>query len=234
MSTPPTLGRRLQGLFIAGLLTLLPIWLTWVVVKFVFVVLSDLSRPFIDPLLQSLALSSPQTLGWLAQAWVKTALGLIATVGTVLVTGWLTRRVLGQRLLGWFEALIGRVPLASTVYGSARKLLDILQTKPDGTQRVVLIDFPHHDMKTLGFVTRVMREAGTGRELAAVYVPTTPNPTSGYLEIVPVERMTPTDWSVDQAMNFIISGGAVAPETIPFTPPAAAAAAPATTEHTPA
>lgn len=234
MSTPPTLGRRLQGLFIAGLLTLLPIWLTWVVIKFVFVMLSDLSRPFIDPLLQSLALSSPQTLGWLAQAWVKTALGLIATVGTVLVAGWLTRRVLGQRLLGWFEALIGRIPLASTVYGSARKLLDILQTKPDGTQRVVLIDFPHHDMKTLGFVTRVMREAGTGRELAAVYVPTTPNPTSGYLEIVPVERMTPTDWTVDQAMNFIISGGAVAPETIPFTPPAAAAATPATTEHTPA
>lgn len=235
MSTPPTLGRRLQGLFIAGLLTLLPIWLTWVVIKFVFVVLSDLSRPFIDPLLQTLALSSPKTLGWLAQAWVKTALGLIATVGTVLVTGWLTRRVLGQRLLGWFEALIGRVPLASTVYGSARKLLDILQTKPDGTQRVVLIDFPHHDMKTLGFVTRVMREAGTGRELAAVYVPTTPNPTSGYLEIVPVERMTPTDWTVDQAMNFIISGGAVAPETIPFTPPGASPAPQsAATEQTPA
>jgi uncharacterized membrane protein len=52
-----------------------------------------------------------------------------------------------------------------------------------------------------------------------VYVPTTPNPTSGYLEIVPVEKMTPTDWTVDQAMSFIISGGAVAPDTIPFTPP---------------
>ena len=221
MSPTPTLGRRLQGLFIAGLLTLLPIWLTCVVIKFVFELLSDLSRPFIDPLLQSLALSSPKTLGWLAQAWVKTALGLIATVGTVLVAGWLTRRVLGQRLLHWFEALIRRIPLANTIYGSARKLLDILQTKPDGTQRVVLIDFPHNDMKTLGFVTRVMREAGTGRELAAVYVPTTPNPTSGYLEIVPVERMTPTNWTVDQAMSFIISGGAVAPDTIPFTPPGA-------------
>jgi uncharacterized membrane protein len=127
--------------------------------------------------------------------------------------------VIGQRLLRWIEALVARIPLASTVYGSARKLLDILQTKPDGTQRVVLIDFPHRDMKTIGFVTRVMREQGSGRELAAVYVPTTPNPTSGYLEIVPVERITPTDWTVDQAMSFIISGGAVAPEHIPFTPP---------------
>ena len=65
-------------------------------------------------------------------------------------------------------------------------------------------------------VTRVVRERGTGRELAAVYVPTTPNPTSGYLEIVPVEKITPTDWTVDEAMAFIISGGAVSPDSIPF------------------
>lgn len=219
MSTPHSLGRRLRGLFIAGLLTLLPIWLTWVVVKFLFVVLSDLSRPLIDPLLQNLALAAPGALGWLSQAWVKTAIGLVATLGVILLAGWLTRRMLGQRLLRWFESMIGRIPLANTVYGSARKLLDILQTKPDGTQRVVLIDFPHTEMKTLGFVTRVMREQGTGRELAAVYVPTTPNPTSGYLEIVPVEKMTPTDWTVDQAMSFIISGGAVAPDSIPFSAP---------------
>ena len=78
---------------------------------------------------------------------------------------------------------------------------------------MVLIDFPHKERKSesVGFVTRVLREQGTGRELAAVYVPTTPNPTSGYLEIVPVERVTPTDWSVDEAMRFIISGGAARP-----------------------
>ncbi len=223
MSHPHSLGRRLQGLFIAGLLTLLPIWLTWVVIKFVFVMLSDLSRPLIDPILQIIATTAPDALSWLAQSWVKTAIGLVATLGVILLAGWLTRRMLGQRLLRWFEALIKRVPLANTIYGSSRKLLDILQTKPDGTQRVVLIDFPHTEMKTLGFVTRVMREEGTGRELAAVYVPTTPNPTSGYLEIVPVEKMTPTDWTVDQAMSFIISGGAVAPDTIPFSAPGAAA-----------
>ncbi len=233
MSNPRSLGRRLQGLFFTGLLTLLPIWLTWVVVKFVFVMLSDLSRPLVDPLLQNFALIAPEALDWLAQAWVKTALGLIATLGVILLAGWLARRMLGQRLLRWFEALIARIPLANTIYGSARKLLDILQTKPDGTQRVVLIDFPHTEMKTLGFVTRVMREQGTGRELAAVYVPTTPNPTSGYLEIVPVEKMTPTDWTVDQAMSFIISGGAVAPDTIPFSAPGAAPTATPTTATPP-
>ncbi|MDR7133979.1 putative membrane protein [Lysobacter niastensis] len=208
----------LQRLFLTGLLTLLPIWLTWVVVKFVFVLLSDISRPLIDPALQNLASRDP-SLSWLTQPWVQTALALLATVAVILLSGVMARRVIGQRMLRWFEALIQRIPLANTIYGSARQLLDILQTKPDGTQRVVLVDFPHTEMKSIGFVTRVIREQGTGRELAAVYVPTTPNPTSGYLEIVPVEKITPTDWTVDQAMGFIISGGAVAPDTIPFSPP---------------
>src|SRR5690606_29419745 len=99
--------------------------------------------------------------------------------------------------------------------GGTKKLLSGLQSKPSGTQRVVLIDFPSPDLKSIGFVTRVFRDAG-GRELAAVYVPTTPNPTGGYLEIVPVERLTATDWSVDQAMAFILSAGAMAPDVLPF------------------
>ena len=207
----------LQKLFVTGLLTLLPIWLTWVVVKFVFVLLSDISKPWVGPVSQQIAASFPQALGWFKALWVQNTIALIATLLVILLVGLLTRRVIGQRLLGWFEKLMLRIPLASTIYTSVRKLLDILQTKPGSTQRVVLIDFPHKEMKSIGLVTRVIREEGTGRELAAVYVPTTPNPTSGYLEIVPVELLTPTDWTVDQAMSFIISGGAVAPETIPFT-----------------
>jgi len=71
-------------------------------------------------------------------------------------------------------------------------------------------------MKTVGFVTRVLNDQHTGRQLAAVYVPTTPNPTSGYLEIVPLESLVATDWSMDEAMAFIISGGAVAPDHIRY------------------
>lgn len=224
MSSPPSLAQRVQRLFLTGLLTLLPIWLTWVVVKFVFVLLSDISRPWVGPLAQQVAAWAPDTLGWINASSVQATVAMAATLLLILAVGWLARRVVGQRLLSWLEALVQRIPLANIIYSSARKLLDILQTKPDGTQRVVLIDFPHSQMKSVGFVTRVIREQGTGRELAAVYVPTTPNPTSGYLEIVPVEKITPTDWTVDQAMSFIISGGAVAPDTIPFDPPARPAA----------
>ena len=207
----------LRRLFVTGLLTLLPLWLTWVVVKFVFVMLSDISKPWVAPLSQQIAASFPSAMGWASALWVQNTIALLATMAAILLVGAMTRRVVGQRMLGWFENIMLRIPLASTVYTSARKLLDILQTKPGSTQRVVLVDFPHKEMKSIGLVTRVLREEGTGRELAAVYVPTTPNPTSGYLEIVPVELLTPTDWTVDQAMSFIISGGAVAPETIPFT-----------------
>jgi uncharacterized membrane protein len=207
---------KLQRYFLTGLLTLLPIWLVWIVFKFVFAALSGLSQPLIGPLVAGVAASDPAMFGWLSASWVQTAIALFATVAFIVGVGALARRVVGQTMLRWFEAVIARIPLAKTVYGSARQLLDLLQTKPDGVQRVVLIDFPHSEMKSVGFVTRVLRDETTGAELAAVYVPTTPNPTSGYLEIVPMDKLIPTDWTVDQAMTFIISGGAVSPERIPF------------------
>ena len=211
--------KRLQTYFLTGLLTLIPIWLVIIVFTFVFSLLSDLSRPLIGPLSAHLAQSNPRMFDWLAQPWAQTAIGIVVTVLFIVAVGLMTRRVIGQRLLGWFETLIGRIPLAKTIYGSARKLLDMLQTKPDGTQRVVLINFPHENMKSVGFVTRILTDEISGEELAAVYVPTTPNPTSGYLEIVPVSQLIPTDWTADQAMAFIISGGAVAPDKIPFSRP---------------
>ena len=207
---------RLQAYFLTGLLTLTPTWLVIIVFKFVFGLLSDISQPVIGPLSAHLSESNPTVFGWLDEPWVQTSIAIGVTVGFILAVGFMTRRVLGQRLIGWFEAMVNKVPLAKTVYGSARKLLDMLQTKPDGTQRVVLINFPHENMKSVGFVTRILTDENTGEELAAVYVPTTPNPTSGYLEIVPVSQLIPTDWTADQAMSFIISGGAVSPDKIPF------------------
>ena len=89
MSNPAPLGSRLQRLFLTGLLTLLPLWLTWVVVKFVFLLLSDVSRPLVEPSLQGIAASNPQAFGWLVEPWVLGAIGLVATVCTILLVGWL-------------------------------------------------------------------------------------------------------------------------------------------------
>lgn len=227
---PPRHALHFQRYFVTGILTLLPIWLTWLVFKFVFGLLSGFSAPWIGRITARIAESSPPLLGWVDDGWARWTIALVATILLIYLIGLATSRVFGQRLLAAFEALLARIPLAQTIYGGVKKLIDLAQTKPDGTQRVVFVEFPNRDMKAVGLVTRVLRDVDDGREYAAVYVPTTPNPTSGYLEVVPIERLTPTDWSLDQAMAFIISGGAMAPERFRYrsgSPPAGDSAAPA-------
>jgi uncharacterized membrane protein len=209
---------HLQRYVLTGLLTVFPVWLTWIVFSFVLRQLSRLGQPLVDAMLAVFAWMIPG--GHIVQQeWIRFSLAVLLTLAFLYGLGFLANRVLGRQLLAMIDSLFERIPLVQTIYGGTKKLLTMLQKKPESTQRVVLIDFPKKNMKVVGFVTRILREEGTGRELAAVYVPTTPNPTSGYLEIVPVEELTPTPWTVDQAMAFIISGGAVSPDEIPFTPP---------------
>lgn len=84
-------------------------------------------------------------------------------------------------------------------------------------QRVVLINFPSPEMKAVGFITKVMTDTDSERQLAAAYVPTSPNPTSGYIGIVAMEDVVLTDWSVEEAMVFVMTGGTNAPEQVCFT-----------------
>jgi uncharacterized membrane protein len=186
------------------------------VFEFLLRQLSRFGAPVVDALMLALTRVFPNFGRLFDTGSLRFSLAVVLTLLSLYALGWLANRVVGKRLLTALDALIDHIPLVKAIYGGTKKLLSALQTKPEGAQRVVLIDFPHRQMKVIGFVTRIIREEGTGRELAAVYVPTTPNPTSGYLEIVPVEFLTPTEWTVDQAMAFIISGGAVSPEEIPF------------------
>ena len=145
------------------------------------------------------------------------AANIIAIVLTLLIfmfIGWAVGNVIGRTMFRILEGVLDRVPFVKSVYGGVRRLITTLQTDPEEgkQQRVVLISFPSEEMKTVGLLTRTMKEEGTGRMLAIVYVPTTPNPTSGYLEIVPMDKVVWTDWTLDEAMNFIITGGAVAPD----------------------
>lgn len=205
----------IQRYLITGLLTFIPIWLTWAVFKFIFSLLSQVNLPWVAALISTLSEAFPETIGRLNQGWLVSLFAFIVTIVALYVTGFAANRVFGRRLISAFEGLIARIPLAHTIYGGTKKLMSLLQKKPAGTQRVVLIDFPSPELKSVGFVTRVFQDA-SGRELAAVYVPTTPNPTGGYLEIVPIERLVATDWTFDQAMAFILSAGAAAPDVLPF------------------
>ena len=206
---------HLQRYLITGLLTFIPLWLTWTVFAFIFSFLSHVGAPVVAGLFSGLSAAFPGAAAWLSQEWLQSIIAFVGTVLAFYLVGLASDRVFGQRLLTAFEEMIGRIPLVQTIYGGSKKLMTMLATKPAGTQRVVLIDFPSPELKSVGFVTRIIREQGTGRELAAVYVPTTPNPTGGYLEIVPVEKIVATDWTMDQAMAFVLSGGAVGPADLP-------------------
>jgi uncharacterized membrane protein len=209
---------RLKRYLLTGLLTFIPLWVTWLVFNFVLGVLAGIGAPMVEALLGTLALVAPRAAESLKMEWLTYIAALLITLGSLYLLGFVANRVIGQRFLNAFDNLLARIPLVQTIYGGTKKLMAVLQNKPSGMQRVVLVDFPRRGMKVVGFVTRVMIEEGSGREIAAVYIPTTPNPTGGYLELVPVDELVPTDWTMDQAMAFIISGGAVAPDSLPAAP----------------
>ena len=211
--------------FIAGLLTVIPLTITLWLFQFLFKLLSQFGQPAVRAIQRDLGEDTPVLSALFRQTWFDDLLAVVIVVLAIYLLGVVAGRVIGVQILHAFESLVARLPLVQSVYGAVKKLVGVLQTKPDNVERVVLVSFPHTRMKAVGLVTRTLTDAHTGQQLAAVYVPTTPNPTSGYLEVVPLEDLVSTDWTMDEAMNFIISGGAIAPEAIPFSQPSTPAAA---------
>ncbi len=200
-----------RRLLITGLLTAIPILITWLVVRFILNILTGAGEPVINALARVIAPYSQTAADILINPVIEAILAIILIVLVFYFLGLLATRVVGRKILEIFDSLMDRIPLIKTIYGGVKTLIQSFQARPDGAQTVVLIDFPSPEMKTLGFLTRTLEDSDTGEQLAAVYVPTTPNPTSGYLEIVPRDKLTYTNWTVDEAMSFIVSGGAVAP-----------------------
>ncbi len=212
-------GSHIQRYLLAGILTMVPLWITWIVLSFLFRQLSTLGGPWVRALSITLAQTSPNISQLLLHPWLQPFLAAILILLGLYALGWITTRVLGRQLVNSVENLIDRIPLVKKIYGSTKKIISALNQENPTMERVVLIEFPNQSMKTVGFVTKIFQDKNSGKELAAVYVPTTPNPTSGYLEIVPTERLVNTDLSVEQAMTFVVSGGTVGPERMVFDDP---------------
>jgi uncharacterized membrane protein len=202
--------------FIAGLLTVIPLAITLWLFQFLFKLLSQFGQPVVRAIQKDLGEETPVLSMLFRQPWFDDLLAVVIVVVAIYVLGVVAGRVIGAQILHALESLVARLPLVQSVYGAVKKLVGVLQTKPENVERVVLISFPTERMRTVGLVTRTLIDQHTGQQLAAVYVPTTPNPTSGYLEVVPVDDLVSTNWTIDEAMNFIISGGAIAPDSIPF------------------
>lgn len=218
--TQKRLINHTQRNLLAGVITVIPIWITWLVFDFILEKLRQVGTPLVQAVSRGVQSVAPALAEWMLTPWFQSLLAVILTLMALYLLGLTATFVIGKRMLQFFDALMQRIPFVQTIYGAAKKLVNALQQKPGGGgQRVVLIEFPTPGMKAVGFMTRVMTDKNTGQQLAAVYVPTAPNPTSGYVEIVPLESVVATDWTIDEAMNFVVSGGAVAPDFLVYAKP---------------
>jgi uncharacterized membrane protein len=194
----------LKKYFVAGLLIWLPLAITLWVLDFV---LSTMDRTL---LLLPPSWQPDKLLGMHIPG-----LGVVMAVVIVLVTGILAANIIGARLLGWWEGLLHRIPVVRPIYSSVKQISDTLFSKKGQSfRKVVLIQFPQTGQWTLGFVvgTPGARIAAcTAENVITVYVPTAPNPTSGYVLVVRPEEVEEIDVSVDDALKFHVSMGVVPP-----------------------
>ena len=194
-------GALLRKWFLAGLLVWIPLGVTLLVISSLVSVL-DTSLLLIPSFLR------PNIPG----------LGVLLSIALVLGTGALTANLFGRQAVAWAEALFQRIPLVRSVYGGMKKLAETLFSgKGNSFRKVVMVEYPRKGMWSIGFLTSdpvgELEEKIGGVDLVAVFVPTTPNPTSGFLLLVPKDEVIELSMSVQQGMQFIISLGVVAPES---------------------
>lgn len=217
-------ARSMQSNILAGIITIGPLFATYLIFSFL---LGELARAGL-PIVQLLTPYFPSP--WLGQSWLQPVLAVLLTLALLYVVGRLTSLVIGRQAFHLFESVLERLPFIAKVYTSVRQLVDTMMAKKETSQRVVLVDFPIAGQKSVGFLTRTLADEATGKRLAAVLLPNAINPTSAFLQILPLDRVTETSLTLEQAMSMLMTGGAVGPDTIrysaPFQEPQQATASP--------
>jgi uncharacterized membrane protein len=200
----------LKRYFITGLLVVVPIWGTILVLKTLFVTLDGLLGDIPEK--------------YVTQRYVP-GLGILLIVVMIFLAGLLATNIMGRRIVKLWEDLLQRVPLVRGIYATIKSMMDVLSfqdkdPRKEKFSRVVRIEFPRKSQYALALVTGVtpgeVQDISTER-MINVYVPTSPNPTSGYLLFVPESELIPVNMSVDEALKMMFSGGMYtppAPETV--------------------
>ena len=184
-------GNKLKNYFFLGVLVIMPLAVTVLVLIWVFTSVDNVLQPLIT------------------SAWDITipGLGIIAMVIVIFITGAIVSSPLGRRLFNYSGALLLRIPIVKPIYTTIRQILEIFSPQGKaGFRQVVLVEFPMEGTRTIGFITNESFDSD-GEKLLHVFVPTAPNPTSGFLQMMKEERVTRTDISIDDALKMIVSAG---------------------------
>ncbi|MFK7931705.1 MAG: DUF502 domain-containing protein [Myxococcota bacterium] len=214
-----SLLQRIRTVFLAGLLVTLPLAVTvWVIVTMV---------AFVDGVTSFIPRVLPQSVfEWIQSfyqgfpvndAGLPQGLGILVALVTLFVVGVLARSYVGGRLIGLYEWMLGRVPVASSIYNAVKELLELVFSQ-DGNafEKVVLVEWPRPGLYSIGFLngTAWVQVEGAPR-LVNVFLPTTPNPTTGFFAMVPEDQVIVTEMTVEQGFKILMSAGLVAPDA-PF------------------
>ena len=184
----------------AGLFAIVPLALTFYIIKIIIVFLDQLTAP----IMARINLEIP-------------GFGLILTLLIIFALGIFVTNVLGRRLFSWGERLISSIPLVKNIYNTLKQITNAFSgaTQTENYQRVIYIQYPRKELWTISFVTSESVD-GSGEEYYHVFVPTTPNPTSGVFIIIPKKDAIEADLTVEEGLKAVISGGLLAPKQSPL------------------
>jgi uncharacterized membrane protein len=204
MGTKALIRKRL----IAGFVSILPLGITIWFLKIVFQILIGI---FKAPLFWAArAINMPEP-----NYWQQAVFSIVAMAILLFAIGSLIQHFLGRRLLAWVDTLMMTVPGVKSIYGATKQVMNALQNGKGGSfKEVVLVPWPHTGSKAVGFVShRGCRWVASGGDShrVAVYVPSTPNPTSGFVIMLEESDIQPLNMSLDEALTWIVTGGAVQP-----------------------
>lgn len=207
-----------RGNFLTGLAVLLPTVITLAVIKWLFGTIAAFTDLLLFFLPQHMTHADA---GKGSMHWYWSVAALILAVVLVSMVGLLTRYYIGKRLIAWLDTVMLRVPLLNKIYGTIKQVNDAFSTgSKTSFKTVVLVEFPKDGTHSIGFITSEQQaevQTKTKEKVVCVFVPTTPNPTSGFLILVPEEKVTKLDMTVADGIKYIISLGSISPE---YTPPA--------------
>ena len=195
----------LKKYLIAGILVWLPLGVTVLVVKL-----------FVDLMDRTLLLIPPDYRPEALLGFTIPGLGVILSIIIILLTGMIAANLLGARLVSLWETLLSRIPLVRSIYSAVKQLTETLfSSSGQSFRKVLLIEYPRRGLWTLAFQTGTVigeAQSKTNVDVVNVYVPTTPNPTSGFFLMVPKDDIIELDMSVDEGLKMIISMGVVVPD----------------------
>jgi len=195
-----------KGRIITGMLVIVPIGITVLIIGFLCKLAVDLLAPLARPLFGDLP------------AAAVAVMSLVLFVLVLYLVGFVAALFVGRKLIAIGEGLIVRIPLVKTIYSAAKQVVETLSLpKSEAFKGVVLLEFPRPGIQSLGFVTGRIRNA-EGRECHKVFIPTSPNPTTGFLEIVPCDQAREAGLTVEEAIKMIVSVGILSPDSLGIGP----------------